>query len=62
MTYVVGFSSSEVVDVTPRYVVDLGHNRMRRDQVGEEWLTSTLRTRREALWEMQGPAKAEMLR
>ena len=38
LTYIVAFSSAEVVDVTKRYVMNKMMNMMRRDQVNEEWL------------------------
>ena len=42
LTYVVAISSKEVVDVTPRYVVNLKANRLRRDLVPEDWLKMVL--------------------
>merc|ERR1719231_671793 len=37
-------------------------NRMRRNSVNEKWLADLLRTRREMLWDMQGPQMAGILR
>jgi len=42
LTYIVAISSKEVVDVTPRYVVSLQANRLRRDLVPEDWLKNIL--------------------
>jgi len=52
LTYILGISSSGVVDVTPRYVANQEQNKKARTLVSEEWLESTLKTRREAMWEM----------
>ncbi len=52
LTYCIGFSTKEVVDVSKRYVLDKMMNRMRRDKVNEQWLEDTLKTQREAMWEM----------
>lgn len=38
LTYVVGCSSKEAVDVTPRYIVNHLGNRWRRTEVPETWL------------------------
>jgi len=38
LTYVIGFSKDEVVDVTKRYVLNKRMNRMRRTLVPESWL------------------------
>jgi len=62
LTYCIAISNSEIVDVTPRYVLDPMMNRMRRDKVNEDWLADSLRTRRESMWEMQGPERAAILR
>jgi peptide-N4-(N-acetyl-beta-glucosaminyl)asparagine amidase len=52
LTYCIAISAQEVVDVTPRYVLDRTMNKMRRDQVNEPWLQQLLEQKREALWEM----------
>ena len=62
LTYCIGFSSQEIVDVSKRYVLDNLMNRLRRDKVNEKWLEDKLKTMRESLWEMQGPGRIDMLR
>jgi len=62
LTYCVAMSSMEIVDVTPRYVLDPMMNRMRRDKFNEEWLEQVIATRREQMWDMQGPEKSYVLR
>ena len=42
LTYVIAISTMEVVDVTPRYVVNHMGNRMRRTEVPEDWLENLL--------------------
>jgi hypothetical protein len=39
-------------------VIDPMMNRMRRDKVNETWLADLIKTRRENMWEMQGPEMA----
>lgn len=50
------------MDVTRRYVIDPMMNKMRRNSVNEKWLADLMTTRREMLWDMQGPHMATMLR
>jgi peptide-N4-(N-acetyl-beta-glucosaminyl)asparagine amidase len=38
LTYCVAFSGYEVMDVTPRYILNRLNNRMRRQEVPEDWL------------------------
>jgi peptide-N4-(N-acetyl-beta-glucosaminyl)asparagine amidase len=38
LSYVIGFSKDEVIDVTKRYVLNFKANRMRRNLVPESWL------------------------
>ena len=60
LTYVIAFSTKEIVDVTPRYVVDPVLNATRRKDVNEEWLANLIKTKREQLWQMQGgPAEVK---
>jgi peptide-N4-(N-acetyl-beta-glucosaminyl)asparagine amidase len=42
LTYVIGVSKEEMVDVTKRYVLNPKLNRMRRTQVPESWLATVL--------------------
>ena len=42
LTYIIGISTKEVVDVTPRYIVNHSGNRIRRDKVPEDWLKASL--------------------
>lgn len=62
LTYIVAFSNQEIVDVTRRYVIDPVMNKMRRKTVNEKWLADLIKTRREMLWDMQGPQMAGYLR
>lgn len=62
LTYVVAFSNQEIVDVTRRYVIDPFMNKMRRNNVNEKWLAGLIQTRREMLWDMQGPERSALLR
>ena len=48
--------------MTRRYVIDPMMNKMRRTAVNEKWLEEFIGTRREMLWEMQGPHVSPMLR
>lgn len=41
--------------MTKRYVLDPIINKLRRDQVNEEWLENTMKMKREQMWDMQGP-------
>ena len=61
LTYLIATSNSEIIDVSPRYVLNRMMNKMRRDKVNEEWLADTIRTKREQMWEMQGPEKKQIL-
>lgn len=47
LTYVMGTSNEEIVDVSKRYVIDPMLNRMRRDKVNEQWLEETMKSKRE---------------
>lgn len=38
LTYIIAFSTKEVVDVTPRYLVNHIGNKWRRTEVPEPWL------------------------
>jgi peptide-N4-(N-acetyl-beta-glucosaminyl)asparagine amidase len=49
LTYVLAFSLVEVVDVTHRYTLNKVMNRMRRDQVPEQWLKDVLTNLRMSL-------------
>lgn len=42
LTYVIAVTSKEVVDVTPRYIVNQIGNRWRRTEVPEQWLKDML--------------------
>ena len=42
LTYVIGVSKDEIVDVTPRYILNKRLNRMRRTLVPESWLKNFL--------------------
>lgn len=42
LTYIVAVSPREVVDVTPRYIVNHSGNRSRRTEVPEDWLKEIL--------------------
>ena len=42
LTYVIAVSTKEVVDVTPRYIVNHAGNRFRRTEVPEAWLKQVL--------------------
>ena len=57
LTYIIAFSSMELVDVTRRYVLDPMMNLMRRDKVPEKWLATQLENRREMMWSMQAPVR-----
>ena len=62
LTYCIAFSNQEIVDVTRRYVIDPMLNKMRRKLVNEKWLAEFTATRREMLWDMQGPHISSALR
>jgi len=57
LNYVIAISKDEILDVTPRYTLNAMMTRMRRTLVPEEWLKTTLSTRRTQSWEMQGPER-----
>jgi peptide-N4-(N-acetyl-beta-glucosaminyl)asparagine amidase len=57
LNYVIAISKDEILDVTPRYTLNAMMTRMRRTLVPEEWLKTTLSTRRTQSWEMQGPIR-----
>lgn len=46
LTYVLSFSNVEVVDTTPRYILNKALNRTRRDLVPEMWLATTIESLR----------------
>lgn len=46
LNYVLSFSNVEVVDTTPRYILNRALNRMRRDLVPEMWLATTIESLR----------------
>lgn len=48
--------------MTKRYVIDPFLNKMRRTNVNEKWLEDLVKSRREMLWDMQGPHMATILR
>jgi peptide-N4-(N-acetyl-beta-glucosaminyl)asparagine amidase len=50
LSYVVAVSKDEVLDATPRYVLNKIANRMRRTLYPEQWLAQFLKTRREYMW------------
>jgi peptide-N4-(N-acetyl-beta-glucosaminyl)asparagine amidase len=52
LNYVIAISKDEILDVTPRYTLNAMMTRMRRTLVPEEWLKTTLSTRRTQSWEM----------
>ena len=43
LTYCIAVSNSEIVDVTPRYVLNRMMNRMRREVVNEDWLAQNIK-------------------
>ena len=46
LTYVLSFSNVEVIDTTPRYILNRGLNRSRRELVPEIWLSNILESLR----------------
>jgi len=50
LSYILAFSKEEVVDVTPRYILNKVMNKMRRNKVPEDWLARIIKQRRETMW------------
>jgi len=62
LSYVIGVSKDEILDVTPRYVVNKMMNRMRRTLYPEQWLQQVLGNLRTHMWASQGHAKEQILK
>lgn len=62
LSYVIAVSKDEVVDVTPRYVLNKMMNRTRRTVYNEQWMKAFFETKRAFTWAMQGPEREFILR
>lgn len=62
LSYVIGVSKDEILDVTPRYVVNKMMNRMRRTLYPEQWLQQVLGNLRAHMWASSGHAREQILK
>jgi hypothetical protein len=61
LSYIFSFGHDEVVDTARRYTQNWPEMRARRQEVGEQWLETTISQINRGLWERQAPERVAIL-